>query len=878
MLNFVYSSNSSRPERRFSRHLIGDFTFALQRSQSRHKLFLERNIARVLDDHQQRREGKSRAAVSRKTTSPNSLRVGTTTTEGLESRGAVAEQAVGASPLQGSTASGRLTSNSRQTQVQPNMARSSLSAPADGKRTERKTRRSIRGLLDKVYEQPDAEISLDLINIRKKLNFKTNSVEELGRPAKRQKRDTVKCQCYLTVWDNRDGYTTAPLVSKSEYCHVTATETTVNGYFVELSLDRPFTVKAHDLKVSVPSRNGEEAFALIDKYFLELKIIPCRNDSRWPPVPILGKSDGDHFAPDIKRNGAELLQGAIVARYTHLPQPPEEDTPLSVFFLHEGRTYRTKYGLQVSSTWQKSGERPKTARREGQGLDLDSFRPQAEVEAVKGANGTEAVPTVADSQKVAETVQSNPPEVCYNFCSTVDQKFRYATVKGYRCPLCAIWKTSKLHRLQFHLSTMHSKYMFSLQKPRRDPVSHDLTHIQIKVDLAPPVKKEEDVKTFEWHAPASPFDLSAYTEGDRGWVGSANIKASPGEETASTALPSTENPPSGFLPAVRVSDFRQPKRRKYKAIQLRPDFADPEPVYTSISHRPVSPSEEPRSETDDEIDNQWQIDLHMERLDLVAKRKGWTDHERELSKRWDKHRMEEQLEHSRYLSNSLIRFVRKNRKWLKNGNDELLQVFCDFLERLKERDVIDDNVVCDVNLLIFRDSPEPALTKKQPIERSESPMTRQRRREGLSGTAEPWRRETPRPVASIAVSMQPPRPVQRSTESVCGLCSEPIARAIKNGVMCADPECTTPRAMYHRSCAEQQQELVSGHGHRKMDKGKAPATAIVTLPVPTRSAEEFERWDWSCQACVKRQKAGAKEKQAAISAAATAVMRDLAVT
>lgn len=853
--------------------MVGDFTFALQQSQSRHKIFLERNITRVLDEHQQRREGKSKPTGAIKATTPNSRRFGTTAVDYLISASAVVEGAAGASPLQGSVTSARLTNNSVQASVQPDMARSSLPAPAGGKGTERKTRRSIRGLLDKVYEQPDAEITLDLINIRKKLNFKTNSLDDMERPAKRQKRDTVKCQCYLTIWDNRDGYATAPLVSKSEYCHVTATETTSNGFFVDLSLDRPFTVSAHDLKVSVRSRSGEEAFALIDKYFLEIKIIPCRNDSRWPPVPLLGKSDGDHFAPDIKRNGAELLQGAIVARYTHLPQPPEGDIPLSVFFLHQGRTYRTKYGLQVSSTWQKAGERPKTARREGQGLDLDSFRPPPKATVAEAANGTEAVPKVAESQKVAETVQANPPEVCYNFCSTVDQKFRYATVKGYRCPLCAIWKTTKLHRLQFHLSTMHSKYMFSVQKPRRDPVSNDLTHIQIKVDLAPPVKKEEDLLTFEWHVPAAPFDLSAYAQGDRGWVGSTNIKASPGEESAAITLPATDHAASVFLPAARVPDFRQSKRRKYKAIQLHPEFADPEPVYTSISHRPVSPSEEPRSETDDEIDNQWQIDLHMERLDLVAKRKGWNDYERELSRRWDKHRMEEQLEHSRYLSNSLIRFVRKHRKWLKNGNDELLQIFWDFLERLKERGVIDDDVVCDVNLLIFRESPEPASTKKQPNESRESPMTRKRRRE-CSTAGSQQHEPSARPEASPATEVPRQAPPMKS----CGLCSEPVTRANRNGVMCADPECATPRAVYHRSCADQQQELASGHGHKRKGKDVAPVPGPATVAATTRLPDEFERWDWSCQACVKRQKARAKEKQAAISAAAAAVvMKDLAV-
>jgi len=141
---------------------------------------------------------------------------------------------------------------------------------------------------------------------------------------------------------------------------------------------------------------------------------------------------------------------------------------------------------------------------------------------------------------------------------------------------------------------------------------------------------------------------------------------------------------------------------------------EPESVYTSISHRPVSPSEEPCSETDDEIDKEWQIATHMERLDLTAAKESWSQYKRELTKRWDRHRMEEQLEHSLYLSNSLIRFVRKQREWLKGSDDELSAAFSfDFLARLKDRRVIDDNVIADVNELIFVDGPTPPSPLKR---------------------------------------------------------------------------------------------------------------------------------------------------------------------
>ena len=225
-----------------------------------------------------------------------------------------------------------------------------------GERSKRRSDR-FKEVLDRVYEQVDAELILDLNNIRKKLNFKTNSIDDGERPAKRQKRDTVRCLCHLTIWDNRDGYAAVPLITKSSYCSVTGVDNGVHGHFVELELEKPFVIKAVEIRVPVTTK-GISALEIIDKYFLEFKIIPCRVDSRWPPMPLLGQSDGDHFGHDVKKAGSEELQGAIVARYTHLPTAPDSEVPLSVFFLEEGKTFRTKYGLQVQSWWQKAGATP----------------------------------------------------------------------------------------------------------------------------------------------------------------------------------------------------------------------------------------------------------------------------------------------------------------------------------------------------------------------------------------------------------------------------------------------------------------------------------------------------------------------------------------
>ena len=588
--------------------------------------------------------------------------------------------------------------------------------------TRRSSRRSIRGLLDRPYEQPEAELTFDFSSIRKKLNFKTSYGSENERPAKRQKRDVIKCYCHLTIWDNRENQGATPLSSKSQYCRVTTTETVSDGNIVDLELDKPFVVKADELKVPIATEHGS-ILGMIENYFLELKIIPCKNDSRWPPIPILGKSDGDHFARDTRRNGTEELQGALVARYTHLPQAPEPDVPLSVFYLREGRTYRSKYGLQVICSWETSRGRSKSSRPRGEGLDLDSFLSDN-----PGTAHSQNKPSGLSRPRSAYSTRTSQPEIRYDICSETEPNLRVCTVQGYRCPLCTRWKTSKLEQLQFHFLTTHSKYSFSVQNPQRGLAVKDLTQVQIKV--AAIKKEEDDGKVFHWRLPAAPLDLPAFLDGDDSWLGLPSPKTSSLDAPIPVPIPCAPRPASGFPLAADVPDFRKPRRKKFRAIKLQTHHPGGELVYTSVSHRPVATSEDARSETDDEFDNTWQIDLHMERLDLEAKRQGWNDLERELLKRWDRHRMEEQLEHSRYLSNCLIRFVRKNRDWLKEGCDDLLVAFFDLLDRLKVQDVIDDDVICEVNAMIFADSSATNTVARQKLTVGDGVNTRNSSRSG----------------------------------------------------------------------------------------------------------------------------------------------------
>ncbi|EXJ60699.1 hypothetical protein A1O7_04852 [Cladophialophora yegresii CBS 114405] len=710
------------------------------------------------------------------------------------------------------------------------------------KMQESSRRRSSRfqEIIDRVYQQAGAELILDLSNIRKKLNFKANSLADGERPAKRQKRESVRCLCHLTIWDNRDGFAAVPLTSKSNYCYVTGADNGVHGHFVDIELDKPFIIQAAEIRVPVTTKDVS-ALEIIDKYFLEFKIIPCKAGSRWPPMPILGKSDGDHFGHDIKKDGSEELQGAIVARYTHLPTPPDINVPLSVFFLHEGRTYRTKYGLQVISAWQKADAG--RVEKQSRGLDLGSFlRDQPNgIHSPGKAKNEHLEPLMAFMQEksLLKPVPQTQPEVCYSFSSRlaqredVAQEFRNATIRGYRCPVCTTTLCRNLEELQFHLTTMHAQYTFAV-KPRTDPATNEVSQVHIRVDLPrrPTVKKGPDNGELSWVAPTSPFDLRAFMSGDLSWLGGA----------APMKLQPSSRPTTGYPLADSVPNFRRPDRKKIKPITLETRGADdqPEYMYTSVSNRPVSPDEDPRSESDDEIDNEWQIAMQMERLDLIAEKGNWSLYERELAKRWDRHRMEEQLEHPAYLSNSLIRFARKHKQWLRNsGGDELLPCFFDFLERLKERDVIDNNVVVDVNELIFADDPlDPfPTTTGEPTAAGTTPRY---------GTAMPPPATTVQQLAGQAQEQaQNPSP-----KLVCPICSTVVKPRPKRKVVifCQDPRCTTPSQRYHRECVLALPTL-------RKAKERVAASARIEDETMTYILKF-----WSCEACTARRKERATSK------------------
>ncbi len=713
-----------RSDPKFSKSLTGDFTFDLDCGRSRLPPFLLRNIRRLLSYHQ---KSLQHQVIYDPDSNHHQTEVYKACACALSSSCRHAQRHK-ASDL-------HVLYQAQTQQVTP----SSIIAAPEGRRIlkeilpirimktkESASRRSSRKLQEQVYDNDLAELTLNLINIRKLLNFTTNRPGEDERPQKRVKKDYFKCQCSLTIWDNRPNLGSSDaIVKRSVFCTVTSTDNGVYGPCVLINLDKPFVVKAGELKVPI-DRDGEAGLEIVDSYFMELKIIPTRPDVNWPPIPILGRSDGDHYSGP-GRLSSEALAGALVMKHKELPKAPDSNTPLKAFFLYNGVTFKTKYGLEVSAQWKRPTRntdvlsdaqlgvgRPSRQDDPGDATTIGKIRKAKEPYQSTVPNGEiSLVESVKQRRRKIKAVYHFEPNTCRS--QGVPLQYRTAEVNGLVCPACPAFKANELQELRFHFLSSHHKYNFSLGEVIEEEGTGELREVVFEVTPVPipkptsrPIKQEQE---FEWLVKATPFDLAAFLDGDTSWLGIIGEESKISVRKALT-VPTSEvkviiDPTSdhrsqnnGFLSADDVREFRKTKRKKHPNIKLIRRIDDKVTTYSSISHRQTYSSEEPMSDTDDEVEDEWFVQRHLESLDIAAKDEGWDPMKRELFTRWDRHRLEEKLEHTRFLSDSLIRFVRKEQQWLANSDANLGAAFEQLLGELSRARLISIQVPKRVKNLI----------------------------------------------------------------------------------------------------------------------------------------------------------------------------------
>ncbi len=638
-------------DRKFSKTLIGDLTFDIERERTRHPCFLNRNIVRVLDHHAKR-----------------------------------------------SMPGTRSSTGPRHNGISRPRSQTDLATPPP-----RSTR--LRDQLIEKFHQEDAELILDVRSIRRKLNYREYLDD---RPRKRIKREAVECRCYFTVWNNREGHRQLePILKRSEVCIVTPEDTASDVHAVEIELESPFRIPARELFVPILSKDGKVTkWAIGDRYLLETKIIPCNTSELWPPIPILKKSDESLTRDLVKRKALALTEGMLISNYTNLPHAPPVGVPLNVAFDQGGRTFKTKYGLEVNAEWTyphayeaklKKGEKVRAKEVE----EEERTDPLCRSIAHRLSR-----PTKINQPRIAK------PNVNVSYIwdietrPSVPRESRTISLEGFHCPVCHAHEFTDLKRLQFHFSVNHDKYKFSVESQEQNLQTEQPKSVVFNVEVAEIVrpraaKHVKDEREFSWQRPDRPFDIGTYISGEQSWVGAPlrrRAAAAPQHEPSQVANQSTSAQAAGdaapkgrFRPATEVPNIPLPTRKKFKvpAAKTRKKTS----FYRSINHRRMETGEL-LSETDEDIDDDWLIKKHH---DTIAEAEGLTEVEKRFRQKWDAHVMSEGCPSSRYVSDSLIRFVRDNAAWLRSidGDAGMFIQFQEFTSLLMERRVIDARILRD---------------------------------------------------------------------------------------------------------------------------------------------------------------------------------------
>ena len=580
-----------------------------------------------------------------------------------------------------------------------------LNNHVNGQSEAEKPRRSSRGLRQSL---PHKEAGSDEVvfiistkNIRKKLNFKENAFAGDQSPRKRARYNKQQCFAYVAVYDNRGSHGMAePVVTKTQGCTLLSRERSDGSKWVDIELDQPFKITAKELFVPNMDKRGrrQPGVSMGVKYFLELKIQPCDEmDEMWPPIPLLSTGNSV-FKSDLMRQGLQEAQGMLCALYKGLPESSSPGTGWPVSFLYGGTTFNTKYSLEVDASWQQVPQEdnifavldiePRSSKRKtGQSPDNSTtpelnnqLKPNVRVKYLWDVQNTRelgrALPIRAPLRTPSKTSSSRvlPQSV----------KQENIVVDGFECPICSAFKAKRLNQLLLHLPNNHLGYDFIVLNEDRRQSDGNIHEVTIRVRATRSTSEEPsglEPKTTEiihctpaFDSESDPFDNEAHLSGDTRWTQHAGRKIY-NEQPSATKLFATKSRDTPGSSIEDVQDMPLPIRKRHKPIRSR--TAANLPLYRSISHRPIRLSESDLSETDDDVDTDW---LTQRQMDVIDESTALSAPAKEFRKRWDRHIIDERYPHSKYLPDTLKRFVKKNLDWLR-GKDMYIQfrLLCDQL-------------------------------------------------------------------------------------------------------------------------------------------------------------------------------------------------------
>ncbi|KAF8468297.1 hypothetical protein BDZ91DRAFT_104115 [Kalaharituber pfeilii] len=513
-------------------------------------------------------------------------------------------------------------------------------------------------------------LKIDLTTLRGKSEERRNSVEEYPEDSIRvavpipKRPKTIRCRCVLTIFgkaitpDTRSrakGSDRNQLIRVSELCtivmdpedHSTAT----------LKLDDPIYIKASKLFV-LSYRGPIKSFCLADSYYSQISLQPVDPDQIWPP-PLI--KDIDEFIEAASCMGGDKPDPytiQLIATFPNLPQVPKKGEALRMAVTAGSRqceNLRKRFELEVDCGWSNPFS-AYTASPEPQPPQVNRLpTPLSD----KDAAPSRGVPVNYHFRRNAQDVSPDAvPGV--NGALSGYSKF---TVKGYICPFCEGKEFSSCNRLHFHLITCHDLFEFQV-KQKKSPRGTD-AFADIWVDLSRKYsgvsEKTKDPRSFCWIRPKQPFILRQLLDGNWRWLNEKNQPLAPHQlqlqrERGMIAGEKRFNPEA-------VRELQPRKKRRFivpKPLHKLRDY-----VFIRGKSKRFCHAGEELSESDEDADEDWLMMKHEETIDDFEDVGG---NEQKFMKIFDRHLFKERPIGYVHLPETLVRFAREHREWLRATN------------------------------------------------------------------------------------------------------------------------------------------------------------------------------------------------------------------
>ena len=247
-----------------------------------------------------------------------------------------------------------------------------------------------------------------------------------------------------------------------------------------------------------------------------------------------------------------------------------------------------------------------------------------------------------------------------------------------------------------------------------------------------------------------------------------------------------------------------------------------------------------RSETDDEGDDTPFVARHLEELDLYAREENFSVAQHRLARKWDYHILARersyQSNHARYLSDSLVRFVRIEKSWLRAAIDddpEVLVAWMDMIAEFVNDNVITPEVAVDLDELLFADSVD-MLGEEQEIVQVEKQIVK-RNVKRMEEMEEAISNKTEMLAQARVTNMVSEDAAGCLPEDFCWMCQSRI-EDMNLALRCSNINCKVPNVYCHAICGG-----IDVQGQGEEEAGKASTLLAGFMK---------DRVTWRCTFCI----------------------------